>query len=90
VKARAGVIKAGIIFDDECLSNIVDDEAFFGAQKVMNDILEEAIVEVAEYLEDEERNKRAEAARNAKMSVAKRCLCIECSIHECPRHRDPQ
>ena len=50
VKARAAVLKAGIIFDDESLDNVVDAEAFFKAEEIMVNILRDAIVVHAELM----------------------------------------
>jgi len=85
-RARAKLIDAGIAFDDLKLSNLVDAGAFFEAQKIMNGHLEEAIILVAERLEDEPRNERAKAAAKDGKTVGGSCLCNGCEARSCPMH----
>lgn len=80
VRAKGKILDAGVIFDDESLRNIVDAEDFANAQKIMVDILCEAIVVHAEYLEDEERDKQAKEKAEIKKIIKSACICKTCVV----------
>ena len=68
VRAKKHVIDAGIIFDDEKLSDILSEaeaRKFYDGQKMMIESLYEAIVVESEYVEDAKQNALVEARRKA-------------------------
>lgn len=61
VRAKAGVIRAGIIFDDESLADILSSKQFKDfhlGQKLMLEGLREALIVETEYLEALEKNEK--------------------------------
>jgi len=76
VRAKAKVVDAGVIFDNEKLSNIVDTQDFYDGYDRIVRILCEAIVVYAEYMEDEERNKRARGQLRREERLSQMLACV--------------